>query len=233
MGSDVSPGSLTNVTDPLALTRQAWHQVAEHVVAPAQYAEAGRIELAPAPGGFSTTYAMAGGRSVSVDGADIVITDRAGRRAQPLSTIAAAAAFIGRPPGLPPEVYPPATALRPDEPLVIDAASARLLADWFAVADQVLRELAGELGAADEQPVLWPEHFDIAITVGEVNYGASPGDDGIAAPYFYVGPYAGPPVRDEFWNAPFGAARTNCDISTAAQALDFLRDGHRRLVTGR
>ena len=54
-------------------------------------------------------------------------------------------------------------------------------------------------------PVLWPEHFDLGITVDGINYGISPGDDLIAVPYAYVGPhgeFSGP-----FWNAPFGAAR--------------------------
>jgi hypothetical protein len=37
-------------------------------------------------------------------------------------------------------------------------------------------------------PVLWPEHFDIGITIDAVNYGASRGDDHIAEPYAYVGP---------------------------------------------
>jgi len=54
-------------------------------------------------------------------------------------------------------------------------------------------------------PVLWPEHFDIGITVAEVNYGVSPGDASIGEPYAYVGPWHVP--DGAFWNQPFGAAR--------------------------
>ena len=63
--------------------------------------------------------------------------------------------------------------------------------------------------APDETPVLWPEHFDLGITAGPINYGASPGDAQVADPYLYVGPHDGPPPGDPaFWNAPFGAVRT-------------------------
>jgi glucose 1-dehydrogenase len=35
--------------------------------------------------------------------------------------------------------------------------------------------------------VLWPEHLDLAVTVDAVNYGVSPGDDAVPAPYLYGG----------------------------------------------
>jgi hypothetical protein len=70
----------------------------------------------------------------------------------------------------------------------------------------------------DVTAVLWPEHFDLGITVDEVNYGVSPGDDHVAVPYAYVGPWAfaqweraGP-----FWNAPFGAARPLTELPSLA-----------------
>jgi hypothetical protein len=34
---------------------------------------------------------------------------------------------------------------------------------------------AAELVVGDAA-VLWPEHFDVGITAGAINYGASPGD---------------------------------------------------------
>ena len=37
--------------------------------------------------------------------------------------------------------------------------------------------------------MLWPEHFDVAVTDNEVNYGVSAGDDGHPLPYAYVGPW--------------------------------------------
>jgi hypothetical protein len=69
--------------------------------------------------------------------------------------------------------------------------------------------------------VLWPEHFDLGVTVDEVDYGCSPGDAAIPQPYLYVGPHAGPPVRDAFWNAPFGAALTADRIRTDDDAVAF------------
>jgi len=75
--------------------------------------------------------------------------------------------------------------------------------------------------------VLWPEHFDLGIAVDEVNYGISPGDDGHATPYAYVGPWTqrtGP-----FWNAPFGALYP----LDPAHDVDALTVTHRRILPTR
>ena len=37
--------------------------------------------------------------------------------------------------------------------------------------------------------MLWPEHFDLGITLDRVNYGSAPGDADIGVPYAYVGPW--------------------------------------------
>jgi hypothetical protein len=60
--------------------------------------------------------------------------------------------------------------------------------------------------APDEEPVLWPEHFDLGIALDEVNYGISPGDGGHATPYAYVGPWT--KREGPFWNADFGSLCT-------------------------
>jgi hypothetical protein len=73
--------------------------------------------------------------------------------------------------------------------------------------------------------VLWPEHFDLGITVDAVNYGCSPGDEAIPEPYIYVGPHARRPAADAFWNAPFGAVMTAERIVSAGAAVDFFRRG--------
>ena len=41
----------------------------------------------------------------------------------------------------------------------------------------------------EQHPVLWPEHFDVAATEDEVNYGVSAGDDYHPTPYAYLGPW--------------------------------------------
>ena len=44
----------------------------------------------------------------------------------------------------------------------------------FTVTDR--RRFTAGLGETPE-PVLWPEHLDVAVAVDAVNYGGSPGDD--------------------------------------------------------
>jgi hypothetical protein len=84
-------------------------------------------------------------------------------------------------------------------PLDVDAAAAARLAEFFAFAQRVLGTLHAEAG--DPSPIhLWPEHFDLAFFAGEVNYGASPGDEHHDEPYLYVGPFTAPPPGPE-WNA--------------------------------
>jgi hypothetical protein len=75
---------------------------------------------------------------------------------------------------------------------------------------------------AGVEPVLWPEHFDLAVTVDEVNYGVSPGDTYLDEPYAYVGPWqarTGP-----FWNAPFGAARPLSELGDADAVAGFFTE---------
>jgi hypothetical protein len=210
----------------LAETRTGWHRVAEHVLAAGQFADAGTIRLRPVPGGIGTVAGVAG-RQLAVVGEELVVLGTDGtRRSHHLTTLRAAGAFAGVVPGLRGS-YPPATPADPDAALQIDAGAARVLAEWYALGDAALRRFAEVLGRPQE-PVLWPEHLDVGITVDEVNYGCSPGDAAIGAPYLYVGPQAGPPVRDEFWNAPFGAAATADRISTVVDAVDFFTQGRDR-----
>jgi hypothetical protein len=75
---------------------------------------------------------------------------------------------------------------------------------------------------------LWPEHFDVAITINEVNYGGLGPDATIAAPYLYVGPPA-VPADSAFWNAPFGAARDWSRIRTVDEAVSFFVEGRAQL----
>jgi len=151
--------------------------------------------------------------------------------------VRAAAALVGTDPGFPWTRHPPATELRPDDELELDEGSARVLADWFDLGDRALRRLAtgvAPAGTADAtpEPVVYPEHFDLAITLDEVNYGASPGDDEHAAPYLYVGPWAGRPAGDDgFWNASFGAERSLPDVRDVDAAVGFFLEGRQRLAT--
>jgi hypothetical protein len=75
------------------------------------------------------------------------------------------------------------------------------VARWFGNADTLLREIADAWpGAAPVR--VWPHHFDIGSVLplasghGEeapsIGIGLSPGDEGIAEPYFYVTPWPAP-----------------------------------------
>ena len=85
-----------------------------------------------------------------------------------------------------------------------------------------LRREEGQRAVAQREP--------LRQRLGRVNYGASPGDAAVAEPYLYVGPYDGPPVRDAFWNAPFGAFVTRDEVATPEEALAFFRSGRSRLA---
>ena len=117
-------------------------------------------------------------------------------------------------------VYTDGSGVGRDEPLVVDAAAAATIADAFAAGDVALRSLA-----PDETPILWPEHFDIGISAGEVNYGVSAGDGYLEVPYAYVGPWS-PPTQDDYWNAPFGRA---VPVDEIDDLLAFFSEGRDRI----
>jgi hypothetical protein len=221
---------MSTTLDQLTATRDALHQVAEHVLAAAQFAQTRDVRLGHVPGGFTTYAELRGQGHVMVIDDKIVTEGPAGRRVAPLTTVAEAAAFLGVTAGLSPSAYTPATPLRPDTPLEIDLAAAQTLANWYATGDAGLQAFTTEIGAGPVRPTLWPEHFDLAISIDDVNYGASPGDQHVEEPYLYVGPHAGPPTRDDFWNADFGAVVTIADIASSDDALAFFRRGRSGLA---
>jgi hypothetical protein len=90
---------------------------------------------------------------------------------------------------------------------------------------------------------LWPEHFDIAVDLGDTaaggraNFGASPGDAVHPEPYLYVGPWdlaQLPDPPDPYWNEPFGASLPYSALSGPSGARDaalaFFRAGRARLA---
>lgn len=225
-----------NNLSTFVLTRVSLHRVAEHVVAKARFLDDREIRLTAYSGGFSTPV-LTGGRRVRVD-ADELVDDRPDvSRRSTLTTIGAAAAFVGIEPGFPTELYEPATSFDPDEPLRVDRSSAETLSAWYAFTALALNELASEIVEAHPSPlILWPEHFDQAFSTEDAdetrraNYGASPGDEGHPEPYLYVGPW-GATAPDEYWNAEsFNGAVLPLSQLVAVDdamfvALQFLRSG--------
>ena len=215
--------------DVLVATRQSLHRVAEHLLAAARKRDSGQITLLPGPGGFRTPP-LGAGTVLAVVGTDLVVLGRAGERRAPLTTLADAAAFAGVEPGFPWTKHPPTTPFEPAAPLDIDQAAAQVLAEWFALGHEALTGLAAAVsGEQPSDPQIFPEHFDLGVTAGRVNFGFSPGDEDIPEPYAYIGPHDGPPSGVDFWNASFGACRTRREVTTAEEALTFFRAGRAAL----
>lgn len=187
----------------LATTRRSLHGVAELLVAGPQHARSGTIRMAPCEGGFSTvtepTVSVVHGALVH-DGRTVPLHGR---------TAAEAGAAVGLAPCSLADVYRDGSGVGVDDVLsVATDAAAEIVAAFQRGHAALVAFRPGEV------PVLWPEHFDLGITVDQVNYGISPGDDFLDLPYAYVAPWQ--PRSGPFWNAPFGAARPLSDLPDLA-----------------
>lgn len=199
-------------------TRLSLHAVAELLLAGPQYVESGTIHLRATPGGFGDVSAP----NARVEGIELV----AGENRMPLvGTIATVGEQLDLQPRTLDDVYSGGPGLGAEHELQVDPTCAVEIADAFAVGEAALRAFAPA-----EEPVLWPEHFDIAITVAEVNYGVSPGDDHLPEPYAYVGPWT--PRAGEFWNAPFGAARPVRELGGVEEVSAFFAQGAELAAVG-
>jgi hypothetical protein len=223
----------SNDREGFASSRLSLQAVAEHVLSAALHTATGRIGLRPSPNGFSTpAFPHQGGeRRIAVDGVEIVVIDDGREQRSPLTTLRATTALTGVEPGAPTSVYTPSTPLDLDAPLAIDPAHATAIAAWYALVAEALEALRAERPGEEPSIVqLWPEHFDLACTISEVNYGGSPGDGGHDLPYLYVGPFAPPPADGDYWNEPFGASRSRDQIARVEDALAFFREGEARVA---
>jgi hypothetical protein len=203
--------------EQLARTRRTLHAVAELVLAGPQYRATGKLRLRVVPGGFATVLAP----ELRVIGAGVV---GAGGAAVPIDghTARAVGAELGVTAGRPEGAYNDGAGVDPDETLTLDPDQADVLLCALSVGHDALVAFAPA-----ETPVLWPEHFDVAIRVDDVTFGLSPGDGFIEEPYAYVG-VSRPPAGDAFWNAPFGAAVPLTELPDAAAVTAFFADGRTR-----
>ena len=197
----------------LTRTRTALHGIAELLLAGPQYAESGTIRLRVLPAGIATVAEP----DLRLEGDELV----GPRGRHPLSgTYADVAAAAGISARTLEDVYSDRAEVGLDDELELDPAHLAVLIEALAVGDAALRTFA-----PGEEPVLWPEHLDVGISLDEVNYGVSPGDASIAEPYAYVGPWA--PRTGEFWNQSFGAAQPMSALGGADAVADFFREGAR------
>jgi hypothetical protein len=212
--------------EELAATRRSLHGVAELVLAGPQYRAAGKLRLRVVPGGFATVETPElradSARVVGSGGVAVVIDGRTPR---------ALAADLGVTAGRPEGAYDGGSGVDADEVLTLDPDQAAVVMDALVLGHDALTAFAPA-----ESPILWPEHFDVAIRVDDTNFGVSPGDGFIEEPYAYVG-VANPPAGavavagavDTFWNAPFGAARPLRELPDVAAVSGFFAAGRSRL----
>jgi hypothetical protein len=197
--------------------------VACYVVAPTRKARDQHIGLAPVAGGFGTPP-LDGGAVLVVHGDQLRWLPGEGIR---LTTLRAAAEFVGLELSADPGVGKDLPPFRPDDLLAVDVAAATALGAWWELGATALEVLA-------LVPQLWPEHFDLAAVAEleggtKVNLGFSPGDGYQADPYVYVGPHDMSGLTGDFWNAPFGAVLGYDEVRDGADpvatASRFLRTG--------
>lgn len=193
-------------------TRRGLHGLAELVLAGPRFRQTGELRLRVRPEGIGTwdgpVIALAGGQlvtptaSVAVDGL----------------TIAEAAQRVGLAPSPLDDVYDDGPHVPPTETVRLDPQAVHVVDSAFRLGDDALRAFR-----PDAERTLWPEHFDVAITVDAVNYGVSPGDAFRDRPYAYVGPHD--TLTGDFWNAPFGAARLLEELADVAGVAAFFSEG--------
>ena len=229
-----------NDLDAYIAKRTSWHALGEHVVTKARWQHTNKIGLRAHPGGFATPH-FSDDQRVFDDGSGIHREKYGDARCVPITTLRAAASFVGVEAGAPSEIFTASTALDLDALLPVDSDASRHLGAWFEFGAHVLSALRSAHGAQNPSLVqLWPEHFDLAVDIGDecnatrANFGASPGDAAIPAPYLYVGPWdMSAKSGDPFWNQPWGTALHYDALCAApdpiAAASSFFEHGYTRL----
>jgi hypothetical protein len=214
--------------EALATTRRRLHGIGECLMAGPQRRAGGRFTLRVTPGGFATTGAPA----LRLDGSDLIVEE--GRRVPVLGTFADVADALGVEFGPPPDAYPDGSGVSPGDDVSLHLPSAGLIQDWYLLGDAALRVIAPR-----QTPILWPEHFDVAILVDDTSIGVSPGDGFHATPYAYVSNASVGNASvsradqsgddSDFWNAPFGAVRGHDQMRTLEDLVGFWRAAQRLL----
>ena len=216
------PPDLPPLPPGYVTTREGLHALAEHVLSPLRYRAEGRIGLQAIDGGFGPASARTVGGSWSWA---ISSTTATGRTASPRSATphgSSAGPSARRPRCTSRSPTPTRT-----EPSASSPPPPQVVCGWFTFGAGVLAE-AASAAAPDDDPSeaqLWPEHFDLALSIGpdgaRANVGASPGDTDHDAPYLYVGPWE--PRPGGLWNEPWGASLGYQAIRQGGDPLEFVQ----------
>lgn len=192
--------------------REQLHLVAEWLLAGPQYATSNTIRLEAGGGAIATVADPA----VSITAAGLTFN---GMTAPLRGTLTQLGAAVGLPCERPDVVYHDPVPGDIDAPLNAEPEAYQTVLAVYDIAAEAMDSFC------EEAPVLWPEHFDLALRQSDVNFGVSPGDASSAQPYAYVGP----DVFDSnpFWNATFGAslAIDPDDPEAVAKVLAFFETG--------
>lgn len=241
--------NFVQLPDDWPTQRDLARRLATHVVAQAQAVETGHFALMPLPGGFGTPQFGVNRRRIRVSGGSVFV-EAAGAPGESAttsihmiagSTIRGLCDALGFHPDPDFSVGGDTPDLGdPDEMLTFDADTATLLGDWYQLGLRAMDHVVASLPDAQASVArLWPEHFDLGIDLAvdaankpgvRTNLGASAGDESHAEPYLYVGPWdADRPGPADYWNAPFGATMSFCDLDAAdnplAAATEFMLHG--------
>lgn len=236
--------SLPPIPPSLAHTREALHQLAYFVLAPARYRRTGRMGLVPTQGGFGTPDLD--GRVLRVAG-DLLVDERVDTVATAtVGSIGEAARFFGEPyverwfEGFGDELPP----WPPEQEVGLDEEASLFVGSLYSFGSQVIDRLATEVPGGITEVWIWPEHFDLATEAGDeasggkASFGVSPGDHAHDAPYFYVSAWGEIDRGNPFWNDPaFNGASMGYEAAAAADdpiaaVLEFMLEGNRILSRG-
>ena len=237
---------LSAVPDHYPVRRDDLHRLAFGVVSNTRKAVNGKFGLRWTLGGFGTPF-FGVDTQVRVEGRMLVRQYGDKVDAEEITTLAAAAQFLGVEATSDQAEHDTVALGVLDRPLTVDGELVTFVSNWFGMATAALEELRCTPGAPDPSRVqLWPGHFDVAVEIGDAEseritratYGASPGDAAHPEPYLYVGPWGPVDPGDPFWNdaaftgASLPYAAIKADPNPCGVALGFYRQAFGRLIGG-
>lgn len=227
--------TMTPPPQTFVTTRESLRALACYAISPARKGRTGRIGLRSTGDGIGTPPFDDGSR-IAVRGDRLIFEPD---REAPITTLSAAAELLGITLSPDPGVGHDLPPFTPDTELAVDPAASLWLGAWYAFASRQLDRLSARLtDATVSEAQLWPEHFDLAVTVdldgAAVNVGFSPGDATSAEPYMYVGPQDTSSLHGGYWNAPFGAVLSHAELRATDDpdraAERFIDEGLRLLA---
>ena len=242
---DTYEGLLVGLPDDYLAAVEDYHRLAYAIVGEARRVATGRFGLRSLAKGFGTpVFDVPMGRAgemecqVWIAGDELFAEEGGVQRSTHITTLAAAAGFIGVSPGTEAREHDSPELGDTDRWLRVSPEVGAHLVAWYRLGADVLEQLRALPGAVDADEIqLWPGHFDMATAIGDAGsgtratYGLSPGDAAHPHPYAYVGPWGKVNRSDPFWNdAAFGGASLPYSAMLAAAnpadaAFEFLFAG--------